>query len=218
MKDTLQRSLALGLGGLWVVLVAWRVLSAEEPATVPLKYVSGRPASAQVAAPASTADPWRLTPVNIQARAMPEMPKKNIFAPLGEPTDVTITPVVAKRPKRLVPAPPPPPAEPVAPPAPPGPTPEELAEQAARQQEELLRRQVREQMSQYRYLGYLSQHGVDKAFVGKGKDIYIIRKGEKLDGKFVVAAIDSSSVKLREPVTNQEASINLKKEGEHGPS
>lgn len=56
-------------------------------------------------------------------------------------------------------------------------------------------------MGQYRYLGYLNQQGVYKAFVGKGNDIYIIRKGDKLDGKFLVASIDPTSVKLTEPIT-----------------
>ena len=99
----------------------------------------------------------------------------------------------------------------IPPPAPPEPTPEKLAEQAARQQEELNLKQVREQMGQYRYLGYLSQQGVQKAFVGKGKDIYIIRKGDTLDGKFLVASIDPSIVKLREPTTSLETSLELTK-------
>jgi type IV secretory pathway VirB10-like protein len=181
----------------------------------------------------------------MQAREMPEGPKKNIFATLGESTAVGATIIAARRAKRATPtsappsvvaavpppAPPlpvipavPPPAAPppvvaaVPPPAPPGPTPEELAEQAARQQEELKRKQLREQMSQYRYLGYLSQQGVQKAFVGKGKDIYIIRKGDTLDGKFLVAAIDPSIVKLREPSTSLETSLEIKKDGDRGPS
>jgi hypothetical protein len=105
----------------------------------------------------------------------------------------------------------------VPPPAPPGPTPEELAEQATRQQAELNLKQVREQMGQYRYLGYLSQQGVQKAFVGKGKDIYIIRKGDTLDGKFLVASIDPTTVKLREPSTSLETSLDLKKDSALGP-
>jgi hypothetical protein len=49
-------------------------------------------------------------------------------------------------------------------------------------------------MGQYRYLGYLNQQGVEKTFVGKGKDIYILRKGDKLDGKFFVASIGPMTV------------------------
>jgi hypothetical protein len=52
-----------------------------------------------------------------------------------------------------------------------------------------MRKQVREQMGQYRYLGYVNQQGVQKAFVGKGKEIYIIRKGDTLDGKFSLVSL-----------------------------
>jgi hypothetical protein len=129
--------------------------------------------------------------------------------------------ILVKRTSRATPtisAPTPSEVVPVVPAAPPGPTPEELAEQAARQQEELNLRQLREQMGQYRYLGYLSQQGVEKAFVGKGKDISIIRKGDKLDGKFLVASIDPTSVKLKEPITSLETSLALTKAGGSGPS
>jgi hypothetical protein len=95
---------------------------------------------------------------------------------------------------------------------------EELRVTQLRQQEELKLKQLREQMNQYRYLGYLSQQGVQKAFLGKGKEIYIIRRGDKLDGKFLVASIEPAVVKLREPTTSIEASLELKKDGEHGPS
>jgi hypothetical protein len=192
---------------------------AEAPQEVPLAFVSGKPA-AKTRAITGTPDPWQVKHVTRQAREMQEGPKKNIFAPLGESTAAGATTVVATRAKRATPAAPPPPpvVADVPPPAPPGPTPEELAEQAARQQEELKLKQVREQMGQYRYLGYLSQQGVQKAFVGKGKDIYIIRKGDTLDGKFLVASIDPVTVKLREPTTSLETSLDLTKEGDPGPS
>ena len=73
-------------------------------------------------------------------------------------------------------------------------------------------------MGQYGYLGYLNQQGVQKAFVGKGKDIYILRTGDKLDGKFLVASIDPTTVKLKEPATSLETSIELKKDGDPGAS
>jgi hypothetical protein len=223
MNPSLQRYLLLGLGGAWCVVMLMRILTAEAPQEVPLQFVSGKPV-AKTRAAVGIPDLWQVKRVSTQARDMPEGPKKNIFAPLGESMAVGATTVTAKHTKHTVvvvplPLPAPPPQVVVAvPPAPPGPTPEELAEQAARQQEELNLRQVREQMGQYRYLGYLSQHGVQKAFVGKGKDIYIIRKGDKLDGKFLVASVDPTIVKLKEPTTSLEASIELKKDGDLGPS
>ena len=203
-----------------------RVLMTEAPQEVPLQFVSGKPV-AKTRAAVGVPDLWQVKRVSTQVRDMPEGPKKNIFAPLGESTVVGAATVTAKRPKHAtppplivaaMPQPAPPPVIAAPPPAPPGPTPEELAKQAARQQEELNLRQLRKQINQYRYLNYLSQQGVQKAFVGKGKDIYIIRKGDKLDGKFLVASIDPTTVKLKEPTTSLEASIELKKEGDLGPS
>ncbi|MCX5723973.1 MAG: hypothetical protein NTX84_05545 [Nitrospirae bacterium] len=226
MSASRQRYVLLGLGGVWCVLILMRVLTAEVPPEEPLQFVSGRPA-AKTRATIGVSDPWHVKRMIRQAREMPEGPKKNIFASLGESTSVGATTVVAKRANPAMPAalaaPPPSPPLPSSvvaapPPAPPGPTPEELAAQAARQQEELKLKQLREQMGQYRYLGYLSQQGVQKAFVGKGRDIYIIRKGDKLDGKFVVASIDAATIRLREPITSLEALLDLKPNGDHGPS
>lgn len=222
MSASRQRYVLLGLGEVWCVLILMRVLTAEVPQEVPLQFVSGRPV-AKTRATIGVPDPWHVKRVTTQAREMPQGPKKNIFAPLGESTAVGATTVVAKRANPAMPVvspspPPPPPVVAAPPPAPPGPMPEELAAQAARQQEELKFKQLREQMGQYRYLGYFSQQGVLKAFVGKGRDIYIIRKGDKLDGKFLVASIDAATVTLREPITSLETSLDLKTNGDHGPS
>ena len=230
MSASLQRYLLLGLGAIWCVLILTRLLSVEDPQEVPLMFQSGKPA-AKTRAAVGAPDPWQVKPVAIQAREIPAVPKKNIFAPLGESTMVGSATVVAKRATRSMSAPP---LQEVAvvPAAPPEPTPEELAEQvarqqaqlaeqaaqAAREQEELKLQQVREQMGQYRYLGYLNQQGVQKAFVGKGKDIYILRTGDKLDGKFLVASIEPTTVKLKEPATSLETSIELKKDGDPGTS
>ena len=218
MSPSLQRYVLMGLGGVCCVLILMRVLTAEAPEEVPLTFVSGKQAT-KTRAFTGMPDPWQVKHVTMQAREMPEGPKKNIFAPLGESTAVGATTGMTIRAKRAMPLPPPPPVvADVSPPVLPGPMPEELAEQAARQQEELKLKQVREQMGQYRYLGYLSQQGVQTAFVGKGKDIYIIRTGDTLDGKFLVASIDPTTVKLREPSTSLETSLELKKDGEQGPS
>ena len=217
MSPSLQRYVLVGLGGIWCVLILMRILTAEVPQEVPLTFVSGTPA-VKTRAAVGASDPWQVKRVTIQAREMPEGPKKNIFAPLGESMAVGNTTVVASRARRSKPPPPPLVVVTVAPAAPPGPTPEELAEQGAQQQEELKLKQVREQMGQYRYLGYLSQQGVQKAFVGKGKDIYIIRKGDTLDGKFLVASIDPTTVTLREPSTSLETSLDLEKNSAPGSS
>ena len=55
-------------------------------------------------------------------------------------------------------------------------------------------------------------------FVGNDKDSYIIRKVDKLIGKFFVAFIDPATVKLCEPTPSLETLLSLMKEGDHGPS
>ncbi|MGH7255607.1 MAG: hypothetical protein ACREI3_07495, partial [Nitrospirales bacterium] len=90
--------------------------------------------------------------------------------------------------------------------APPPPSPEEIARQQARQQ-----------LSQYRYVGYLIQAGESKAFLGKGREIYIVRTGDTVEGRVQVAAIEPTTVKLRDTPTNLETTIPLTKNG-GGPS
>jgi len=108
---------------------------------------------------------------------------------------------------------------PPAPAAPAPPSPEELARQqealaaqaAQQQQEQLQRQQLEQQMGQYRYLGYGNQNGVQKAFLGQGRDIHILRQGDRLDGQFVVVAIDATTVKIAESTTKLETVFTLKK-------
>ena len=99
----------------------------------------------------------------------------------------------------------------VQPVAPPPPSPEEVASEAARQQEALGRKQSQEQLAQYRVLGYLSREGVLHAFLGRGREIYIVHTGEMLEGRILVKSIDASSVVLREVHTNLEATLSLQK-------
>ena len=90
MNASLQRYLLLGLGAVWCVLILMRILTAEAPQEVPLTFVSGKPA-AKTRTAVGAPDPWKVKRVSMQAREMPEGPKKNIFATLGESTAVGAT-------------------------------------------------------------------------------------------------------------------------------
>jgi hypothetical protein len=136
-------------------------------------------------------------------------PTRNIFAVGASPTTSEMSRSTVRRKKESQPIE----AAMVPPPPPPGPSPEEVAEEQARQQRELKLKQLKEQMGQYRYLGYLAQDGDRKAFLGKGHEIYIIRQGDKLDGKFQVAVVEPSIVKIRDTDSSLETTIQLKKEG-----
>jgi hypothetical protein len=77
--------------------------------------------------------------------------------------------------------PPPPPP----PPPPSGPSEQELAGQRARQQ-----------LNQYRFLGYLTKGGESQAFLTNGQAIYIVRQGEMLEGRVQVNKIERETVIL----------------------
>jgi hypothetical protein len=149
------------------------------------------------------------------------MAPKNVFRPLKadretaalspptkkrEPSQRGPTPPAAVTPPAEVPtvplAPPlaetMPPVAPVAPPVPPGPTPEELARQAGRQE-----------LAQYRYLGYLIRGGRDEAFLSKGKDLHIVKAGETIDQHVLVKAIAPTGVTLQETASQVEHTVAL---------
>ena len=66
--------------------------------------------------------------------------------------------------------------------------------------------QARQQLTQYRFLGYLTTNGEPQGFVGKGQDLFIVRNGEVLEGQVVVSQIEETSVTLGIPslaVTNR---------------
>ena len=125
---------------------------------------------------------------------------RNIFAPLSFPKPAppppkpTPPPAVAQSPKRIQPKSPPP-----------GPSPGELAAQQARQQ-----------LNKYRFLGYLKKGGESQAFLSNGKDIYIVRQGEIMEGRIQINKIDPTNIvlstKVKETGVRIEATIPLTKD------
>jgi hypothetical protein len=209
------------LGGLVLVLlglVAIRVLNQPEPQRVPLTYRSGqtlaRDATRGVAGLPTPVKPR--TPKNQVTFREP----KNIFARLGSVSD-SMSDTRArggKKPKLAMAAvsgpvqgpPPPPPVESAEQQAL---RQQQLAEQQARQQKEQAAQQARQLMDQYRFFGYLAEGGQHRAFLAKGREIYIVRTGETLEGRLLVTGVDASGVKLKDSTTSQEATLPLKKEG-----
>lgn len=98
------------------------------------------------------------------------------------------------------------------PPMPSMPSLDELAAQAARQLQENLIKQTKDLMAQYRYLGYVYRAGRNQAFLGKGNEIYILKEGDILDGRFLVRSIKATSVMLHEGRTNVEGWVELDKD------
>lgn len=212
MTDRTKWGLLAVLVMVWVGILALRVFTREEPERVPLKYKSGQMVSRAAATPASgiptVAKLSKPREEEIEFRA-----PKNIFMPIEQQMMAANQPAkartrVAKTPKGEV--------VPVAVPVPPPvrqPSPEEMAAQQARQQREMAAQRARQAMAQYRFIGYLMQNGEPRGFLGKGREIYIVRAGETVEAQIHVATIDSSTLKLRDMASNVESALPLTKEG-----
>jgi hypothetical protein len=103
---------------------------------------------------------------------------RNIFTPLKFRTTALT--------KQDIPPPQPslPNMAPTAPP-PPGPSSADLAAQRARQQ-----------LNQFRFLGYLTKGGESQAFLTNGQAIYIVKQGEMLEGQVQVNKIEPETIVL----------------------
>lgn len=107
---------------------------------------------------------------------------RNIFAPLG--MSQVARQETARSPTSGIPKTAPPPTPPPQPP-PPGPSFADLAGQRAR-----------EQLNQFRFLGYLTKGGESQAFLTNGQAIYIVKQGEILEGRVQVHKIEPETVVL----------------------
>ncbi len=199
----------MGLSGLiaiWVAVGYANVITVPPQREVPLKYKSGQVATAKQ--DDGTTEVWEVRSLKPQVQDLPVTPTKNLFAgtTVSRPRNVEARNLARKRkPPAIVGEAP---ATAPVPTTPPPPSPEELAHQ----QEAMRLQQLREQMAQYRYLGYVNQNGVQKAFLGKGRELYILREGEMLDGRFQVAVIEAAMVKLIDGESKLETVLKLKKE------
>ena len=130
---------------------------------------------------------------------------RNIFAPLKNPDVPKKVQVPLERP-----SPPPPPVQPVHPPASPQPTGPSPAELAARQ--------AKEEMQQYKFLGYLTKEGVQQGFLSKGEEIYIVKQGERVENGLEIKSMSPTAVVLSKHVqqagTTVETTLPLIKDGQ----
>ena len=104
-------------------------------------------------------------------------PPRHIFAPIGLPT-VVARPVIPLTPPVSL-------KNTHSSPTPPGPSSAELAAQRAR-----------EQLNQFRFLGYLTKGGESQAFLTNGQAIYIVKQGEMLEGLVQVNKIEAETIVL----------------------
>lgn len=97
--------------------------------------------------------------------------KKNIFAPIFR--EISKLPPV----KPVIPAPPPPPPPPVV-----------AAPSVSPQEQEL---------AQFTFLGFLDQNRKKTIFLAKNKEIFLVKKGERVAGRYEATAITDDALTLR---------------------
>ena len=202
MTKSKQKQFLIGLGVVWVLVLLTQV-SDDSDQTVPPRTSQFGGASSQISATSSSPNPLELADVLEHPRQSVTLAKpRNIFNPLNLKKPIS-SGQIAIAPKTPVPVTPKV-KEPPPPPIRQGPSPEELAAQRARQQ-----------LNQYRFLGYLKKGGESQAFLTNGQAIYIVKQGETVEGRIHINKIDPTNIilstKIRETGGHVEATIPLTK-------
>jgi hypothetical protein len=178
--------------GIWAAVIAYRILSHDEPQRAPLTYRKGQSvAVATKAAPARAGGRRDLTlklDLLDQKPPTPGGKLKNLFLPLRYDPPKPPAP-----PPTLPPTPPP-----TLPPPPPPPTPEEIAAE-----------QARRDLSEFRYLGYLNRAGNEQAFLSRKGTLFTPKNGEVIAGFFLIKTLNSNFVIIQETGTQIEIMLPL---------
>jgi hypothetical protein len=194
MKRRTQWLTLFILLGIWAGVTIWIIAAVPEPQHVPLAYVTGNADRTNASRPQAGAglkvNLDLLTAARRRAGEAFGAPK-NIFAPL------TTEKVTTTRTKPPAPVPLPAPVV-AAPVVPLPPSPEELAAQAARQE-----------LAQFRYLGYLSRDGREEAFLSKGRELYIVKSDETIEQRVRVKTVTPAGVTLQETRSQIERTVPL---------
>lgn len=173
----------LTLLGIWAGVAVWVFTGSPEPQRVPLTYVSGQKAKREVSRGKSGSGlKIQLAQLyaNRQRTEKALGSPKNIFAPVFPGQGNFDVAGAITNPVPII-----------------QPTPEELAMQAGRQE-----------LAQFRYLGYLSRGGRDEAFLAKGNALHIAKAGETIEQRILVKAISPSGVMLQETSTKAEQLVS----------
>jgi hypothetical protein len=169
--------------GIWAGAALWVFTQSSEPQHVPLTYVSGQKAKREVSRGKSGSGltiQLALLDANRQRTEKALGSPKNIFAPVFPGQSSFDMAGAITNPVPVI-----------------QPTPEELALQAGRQE-----------LAQFRYLGYLSRGGRDEAFLAKGNALHIAKTGETIEQRILVKAISPSGVMLQETSTKTEQFVS----------
>lgn len=178
-----------------VLLLAniYRFVTAEKPKTAPLTYPRGAVATAPVRhglpSPAASSDPLSV----FFAR------QHEPFPGVGRDLFKMQNPAPKPKPEPAAPAAP---AEPAPPPVPEK-TPEEIAAELAR-----------EDLSKFRFLGYLNLTDGDRSlFLSKDGETFIVKSGDRVLKNYTIKDAGKDYVVLLDTITNVEVRIELSGSG-----
>ena len=169
--------------GIWAGVGFWVFTESPEPQRAPLTYVSGQKAKREVSRGKSESGlkiQLALLAANRQRTEKALGSPKNIFAPVFPGVGSLDMPGAMSNAAPVIQQ-----------------TPEELALQAARQE-----------LAQFRYLGYLNRSGRDEAFLGKGNTLHIAKTGETIEQRILVKTITPSGVMLQETSSKAEQLVS----------
>jgi len=187
-----EKKALIALLAVLALLIVYRVVTAEKPKTAPLAFPPGSVAPSAVrqglATVASGADPLNV----FLAKREEKFPgvSRDIFR-MENPA-----PKPAPKPAPVV--------APLPPPPPPPPTPEEIAAEAAR----LAAEAARAELSQFRFLGYLTEKD-NTLFLSRAGEHFIVKRGDRLFKSYQVKDAGRDHVILLDTVTHVEVRIEL---------
>lgn len=73
------------------------------------------------------------------------------------------------------------------------------------------RLQIQQELSDFKTFGFLELNNEKTLFLERGKDIFIIRKGDRVNGKYLVKEISESMLTLRAEEINEDVHIDISK-------
>ena len=88
--------------------------------------------------------------------------------------------------------------------------------QEAKQKRDAALQQARQLIAQYRFLGYLEEGDHHQAFLAKGQQLFVVQRGQMVEGRVRIKAVDSASIRLQDVGTHLETTILLSREGQEG--
>jgi hypothetical protein len=160
--------------GIWGGVATWVFTQYPEPRHIPLTHVSGQKSRSQ----AGHRKPGSDVKVRLELLAVNRQRTEKGF---GSPKNIfaAVFPGQLTAPGGMANLP--------------QPTPEELALEGGRQD-----------LAQFRYLGYLSRAGRSEAFLAKGDTLHVVKAGETIEQHILVKVITPSGVILQETTTKME--------------